>query len=66
MDIGFNMLKKLVWLGIKGDLEIEEKMIPDVIFSLRRGQSQKPEEIYQMIEEIVPGWMLFGDFWKEE
>ena len=27
----------------------------DVIFSERRGQSQKPEEIYQLIEELVPG-----------
>eukprot|EP00951_Prasinocladus_malaysianus_P031154 scaffold296999_cov35-Prasinocladus_malaysianus.AAC.1 len=26
----------------------------DVIFSERRGQSQKPEEIYEMIEELVP------------
>ena len=26
----------------------------DVIFSERRGQSQKPEEIYQLIEELVP------------
>ncbi|KAF9979145.1 hypothetical protein BGZ73_005313 [Actinomortierella ambigua] len=26
----------------------------DVIFSERRGQSQKPEELYDMIEELVP------------
>jgi mRNA (2'-O-methyladenosine-N6-)-methyltransferase len=26
----------------------------DVIFSERRGQSQKPEEIYQLIEALVP------------
>lgn len=26
----------------------------DVIFSERRGQSQKPEEIYELIEELVP------------
>ncbi|KAL1924580.1 uncharacterized protein VTP21DRAFT_4234 [Calcarisporiella thermophila] len=26
----------------------------DVIFSVRRGQSQKPEELYEMIEELVP------------
>jgi mRNA (2'-O-methyladenosine-N6-)-methyltransferase len=25
-----------------------------VIFSERRGQSQKPEELYEMIEELVP------------
>ena len=35
----------------------------DVIYTERRGQSQKPEEIYQLIEELVPG----GDnlFWKQ-
>lgn len=27
----------------------------DVIFSERRGQSQKPEEIYELIEQLVPG-----------
>ncbi|KAJ3196681.1 hypothetical protein HDU67_003962, partial [Dinochytrium kinnereticum] len=26
----------------------------DVIYSERRGQSQKPEEMYEMIEEMVP------------
>ena len=26
----------------------------DVIYSERRGQSQKPEEIYHLIEELVP------------
>jgi len=26
----------------------------DVIYTERRGQSQKPEEIYQLIEELVP------------
>ena len=30
----------------------------DVIYSERRGQSQKPEEIYQLIEELVPNGML--------
>lgn len=27
----------------------------DVIYAERRGQSQKPEEIYQLIEALVPG-----------
>jgi mRNA (2'-O-methyladenosine-N6-)-methyltransferase len=33
----------------------------DVIFSERRGQSQKPEEIYELIEALVPGggWHMF-------
>lgn len=26
----------------------------DIIFSERRGQSQKPEEVYELIEELVP------------
>jgi hypothetical protein len=32
----------------------------DVIFSERRGQSQKPEEIYELVEQLVPrgGWHL--------
>lgn len=47
--------KETCLVGIKGDLKLEDTRTPDVIFSLRRGQSQKPEEIYQMIEEIVPG-----------
>lgn len=29
----------------------------DVIFAERRGQSQKPEEIYELIEELVPNGM---------
>ena len=27
----------------------------DIIFAPRRGQSQKPTEIYELIEEMVPG-----------
>ena len=27
----------------------------DIIFAPRRGQSQKPTEIYEMIEKLVPG-----------
>jgi mRNA (2'-O-methyladenosine-N6-)-methyltransferase len=46
--------KETCLVGIKGNFEVEENEIPDIIFSLRRGQSQKPEEIYQMIEAIVP------------
>jgi mRNA (2'-O-methyladenosine-N6-)-methyltransferase len=46
--------KETCLVGLKGDFEVKENNIPDVIFSLRRGQSQKPEEIYEMIEKIVP------------
>ncbi|PVU96369.1 hypothetical protein BB560_005813, partial [Smittium megazygosporum] len=44
----------------------------DVIFSERRGQSQKPEELYEMIEQLIPGGRyleIFGrrnnlrDYW---
>ncbi|KAK3812855.1 MAG: MT-A70-domain-containing protein [Benniella sp.] len=44
----------------------------DVIFSERRGQSQKPEELYELIEELVPNGRyieIFGrknnlrDYW---
>ncbi|KAJ3006730.1 hypothetical protein HKX48_009496 [Thoreauomyces humboldtii] len=44
----------------------------DVIFSQRRGQSQKPEELYEMIEKLVPNGKyleIFGrknnlrDYW---
>lgn len=44
----------------------------DIIFSERRGQSQKPEEIYEIIEELVPNGKyleIFGrknnlrDYW---
>lgn len=47
-------------------------VLSDVIFSERRGQSQKPEEIYQMVEALVPNGRyleIFGrknnlrDFW---
>jgi mRNA (2'-O-methyladenosine-N6-)-methyltransferase len=34
----------------------------DVIFSERRGQSQKPEEIYELIEALVPGGASFVCF----
>lgn len=52
--------------------DIGKGMLPDMIFSERRGQSQKPTEIYQFIEKLVPnGYYLeiFGrrnnlrDFW---
>jgi len=46
--------KETCLVGVIGDLEVSSQEIPDVIFSLRRGQSQKPEEIYEMIEALVP------------
>jgi mRNA (2'-O-methyladenosine-N6-)-methyltransferase len=49
-----------------------ESVASDIIFSERRGQSQKPEEIYEIIEELVPNGRyleIFGrknnlrDYW---
>jgi len=34
--------------GLKGNIA------SDIIFAKRRGQSQKPEEIYELIEQLVP------------
>jgi mRNA (2'-O-methyladenosine-N6-)-methyltransferase len=31
----------------------------DVIFSERRGQSQKPNEIYDLVEQLVPNGKFF-------
>jgi len=43
-------------IGVKGDIsdKISKNIGCDVIFSERRGQSQKPEEIYQLIERMIP------------
>jgi len=48
--------KESCLIGVKGKVEqkLGESIGPDVIFSERRGQSQKPEEIYKLIEELVP------------
>jgi len=36
--------------------------VPDVIYSLRRGQSQKPVEIYEYCEELVPNGLYLEIF----
>lgn len=43
-------------IGYKGDLKDKAKLNvdSDIIFSMRRGQSQKPEEIYEVVESLVP------------
>uniref|UniRef100_A0A6U9QP54 mRNA m(6)A methyltransferase n=1 Tax=Picocystis salinarum TaxID=88271 RepID=A0A6U9QP54_9CHLO len=48
--------KEVCLVGRKGDLPpgSQTNVGSDVIFSERRGQSQKPEEIYQLIEKLVP------------
>ena len=49
--------KETCLVGHKGAMrnrDIEVEALPDVIFSQRRGQSQKPEEIYEIAESLVP------------
>merc|ERR1712130_762472 len=54
--------KETCLIGLKGDFDkipsLNNKRIKgvcsDVIYSERRGQSQKPEEVYQYIERLVP------------
>ena len=46
--------KETCLVGRKGSVQLAQVSIPDVIFSQRRGQSQKPEEIYEMVETLLP------------
>eukprot|EP01017_Pseudomicrothorax_dubius_P037094 TRINITY_DN538_c0_g4_i4.p1 TRINITY_DN538_c0_g4~~TRINITY_DN538_c0_g4_i4.p1 ORF type:complete len:317 (+),score=83.11 TRINITY_DN538_c0_g4_i4:42-992(+) len=48
--------KESCLVGVKGKVEgrCNKNRESDVIFSERRGQSQKPEEIYKMIENFIP------------
>ena len=47
--------KETCLVGFKGDFQDYVKNCgPDVIYSNRRGQSQKPTEIYELIEKLVP------------
>ncbi|KAI8076669.1 MT-A70-domain-containing protein [Gilbertella persicaria] len=64
--------KETCLVGVKGTPNCRHSVGSDVIFSERRGQSQKPEELYEMIEELVPNGKyleIFGrknnlrDYW---
>lgn len=66
--------KETCLVGRKGKDPIgcQHNIGSDVIYSQRRGQSQKPEELYQLIEQLVPNGKyleIFGrknnlrDFW---
>lgn len=52
--------KETCLVGWKGDptsqahAQVQRNIASDVIIAERRGQSQKPEEIYHLIEELVP------------
>ncbi|KAJ1848223.1 hypothetical protein LPJ70_001134 [Coemansia sp. RSA 2708] len=49
--------KETCLVGKKGDdpPNLQRSVASDVIFSERRGQSQKPEEMYEIIEQLIPG-----------
>jgi hypothetical protein len=54
--------KETCLVGLKGEdpPNMRGNRCSDVIFSERRGQSQKPEEIYHIMEALVPnGTLLF-------
>lgn len=48
--------KETCLIGVKGDVRSKAffNIMTDVVFSMRRGQSQKPEEIYDLAESLVP------------
>lgn len=56
--------KETCLVGVKNEAKIQfnRNTGPDVIFSERRGQSQKPNEIYEMIEEMIPNGKLMTYF----
>ncbi|KAJ2078503.1 hypothetical protein H4R24_004422 [Coemansia sp. RSA 988] len=49
--------KETCLVGKKGadPQTLQRSVASDVIFSERRGQSQKPEEMYEIIEQLIPG-----------
>jgi len=48
--------KETCLVGLKGDPPAgsSKAVCSDLIFSMRRGQSQKPEEVYEYAEKLVP------------
>ena len=56
--------KETCLVGKKGDCPYVDPSqigrLNDVIFAKRKGQSQKPNEIYPLIESLVPGGVWFG------
>eukprot|EP00123_Amoebidium_parasiticum_P009744 comp19682_c0_seq1/m.23359 comp19682_c0_seq1/g.23359 ORF comp19682_c0_seq1/g.23359 comp19682_c0_seq1/m.23359 type:complete len:398 (-) comp19682_c0_seq1:343-1536(-) len=47
-------VKETCIVGVKGQASYQRPDHSDVIYSKRRGQSQKPEEIYHLVESLVP------------
>ena len=54
--------KETCLIGKKGidPPNLRKNILSDVIISPRRGQSQKPEELYDYIEELVPNGNIFN------
>jgi mRNA (2'-O-methyladenosine-N6-)-methyltransferase len=54
--------KETCLVGLKGEdpPNTQGNRCSDVIFSERRGQSQKPEEIYHIMEALVPNGTPFS------
>ena len=52
--------KESCLVGLKGNRpeSLQGNISSDVIVSQRRGQSQKPEEIYKLIETLVPDGLI--------
>jgi hypothetical protein len=48
--------KEVCLVGLRGEAPEgwQGSVMSDVIFAERRGQSQKPEQVYELIEEMVP------------
>lgn len=64
--------KETCIVGVKGAPSHSHEILSDIIFSERRGQSQKPGEIYETVEKLVPNGKyceIFGrknnlrDYW---
>jgi len=50
-------------IGVKGKIPYVRKAVEqDIIFAERRGQSQKPEKMYEIMESLVPGGLYLEIF----
>ena len=59
--------KEVCLVGLKGEepAALRRGVISDIIWSKRRGQSQKPDDIYQIIEDLVPGGRFLEIFGRK-
>lgn len=47
--------KETCLVGMRGDFQFDRERLKNVIIAQRREQSQKPNELYEIIESIAPG-----------